>query len=45
MRIFIPPELEMVKYVYVVITIMNDVLWKGRDGDFCPKKDADLIFR
>ena len=25
-------EIRMVKYVYIVITIMNDVLWKGREG-------------
>ena len=31
---FIPPELEVVKYVYIVITIMNYVLWKGREGVF-----------
>ena len=28
------PELEMVKYVYIIITIINDILWKGREGDF-----------
>ena len=28
------PELEMVKYMYIMITIMNDVLWKGRKGVF-----------
>ena len=27
-------EIKMVKYVYVVITIMNDVLWRGREGFF-----------
>ena len=27
-------EIRMVKYVYIVITIMNDVLWKGREGVF-----------
>ena len=25
---------RVVKYVYVVITIMNDVLWRGREGVF-----------
>ena len=25
-------EIRMVKYVYIVITIMNEVLWKGREG-------------
>ena len=25
-------EIRMVKYVYVVITIMNDILWRGREG-------------
>ena len=27
-------EIRMVKYVVVVITIMNDVLWRGREGIF-----------
>ena len=27
-------EIIMVKYVYIVITIMNDVLWKGREEVF-----------
>ena len=27
-------EIRMVKYVYIVIIIMNDVLWKGREGVF-----------
>ena len=34
LQIFLPQELEMVKYVYVVIKIMNDVLWRGREGVF-----------
>ena len=25
-------ETRKVKYVYIVIMIMNDVLWKGREG-------------
>ena len=27
-------EIRMVKYFYLVITIMNAVLWRGRDGVF-----------
>ena len=27
-------EIRMVKYVYIIIMIMNDVLWKGREGVF-----------
>ena len=29
-----PPELEMVKSVVVVKTIMNDVLWRDRESVF-----------
>ena len=32
LQIFIHPELEMVKYLYVEITIVHDVLWRGREG-------------
>ena len=31
-------EIRMVKYLYIVIMIMNDVLWKGRKGVFALSK-------
>ena len=27
-------EIRIMKYLYVAITIMNDVLWRGREGVF-----------
>ena len=31
-------EIRMVKYVVVVITMMNDVLWRGREWVFAASR-------